>query len=423
MTFTVTPQPDNIPPRVRIDVNSDDSSKPFTSLTIKRDGKPLREQPFVGSSSAVLFDYEAPFGVPVSYSVDATTTTTSVAYSTAWPNLTGWTTVSGDPAVSGGRFVSSTIAASVKRTLALPTTGRLTLTEPISLGAGSSTASLTLAPGLQVSKTGGGGPLVKRYVTFAGTVQQVTHTAGSMTIQWGSGSATVTTSDGSWTIPGAFDGSGAEIQAVVSGGSVPGFSIENMGVAVPFAASASTTLGVTETWLIHPSKPSLSVPIYSHGGQNGVRWIEASSGESKSSQAVATVHRPVGRRRAVVITSGPRQADEWTLVVESETIAAKNSLRAIVDDQTPLLLRSPASVVLDLPDDWYSVGDVTTTRVEVPVITQVTTMVLPLTPVDEPVVRVGALWTYGSDLLANSTYAASRTVFPTYLDRLAGPQT
>jgi hypothetical protein len=422
MTFTVTPQPFNVPPRVRIDVSSDDVSKPFTSLTVSRDGKPLREQPFVGSSSAVLFDYEAPFGASVTYSATGVTSGTGVLYSTAWPNLTGWTTVSGSPAVSDGKFVSSDFDASVKRNVTLPLEGRLQLAAPIGAGAGFATASLQLGPGLRVHKTGGGGPAVKRYVTFGGVVQQVTHTASEMTVQWGPSGATVTTSSGSWSIPGTFDNSTSEVTATVSGSNVPGFTISALGSPASFSATASTYLDVRETWLIHPSKPGLSVPIYNHESSDGLRWIEASSGDQKSSASVATIHRPVGRRKAVVITSGPRQADEWTLVVESLTIEAKNSLRAIVDDQTPLLLRSPADVVMDLPDDWYSVGDLTVARVEVPVITQRTLTTMPLIPVDEPVVRVGALWTWGDVLLRYATWADVMAAYDTWLDLQAGPE-
>jgi hypothetical protein len=47
-------------------------------------------------------------------------------------------------------------------------------------------------------------------------------------------------------------------------------------------------------------------------------------------------------------------------------------------------------------------------------------LTLPLAPVDPPVVRLGALWTYGSDLLQNPTYRDSKNAFPTYLERLVG---
>lgn len=413
MSFSVTPQPDNVPPRVRIDVNSDDASKPFASLTIKRDGRTLREQPFVGSSSAVLYDYEAPFGVPVSYSADGTVGTFDSAYSTSWTNLDGWTTVAGTPELSSGRLVTGLLS----RPITLSTsTGRLVVNVPFSAGTG----ALRIGSWLTLQRLSTGGVTV----TFGGTSRTVLYSSGALSITWNGPRLTVGTTGGQTEFvgvaaaPGTFD-----LQADARGGTVSAFSVSDRTSTAPFEASASVNLNVTQTWLIHPSKPSLSIPIYSHGGQAGVRWIEASSGESKASAAVSTVHRPIGRRRPVVITSGPRQADEWALVVESTTIAAKNALRAIVDDQTPLLLRSPASVVMDLPDDWYSVGDVTTTRLEVPAITQITTMTLPLTPVDEPIVRVGALWTWGDLLTTYSTWQQVMDANATWLDVLAGPQT
>jgi hypothetical protein len=412
MTFTVTPQPNNVPPRVRIDIDSDDAAKPFTSLTISRNGSPLREQPFVGSSEALLFDYEAPFGAPVTYSASGAVGTFNLVYGTTWPNLTGWTTWAATPSVASSYLVTGGVQRDVTLTTA---TGRLVFAAPFSAGSG----SLKVGSWLTVQRLGGGGGVT---VTFGGSARTIGYLSGPLTITWEGTRVSVRTNQTSVEFQGGPATAGVHtVRADARAGTVPRFDLLDRSATAPFAATATTTLNVVDTWLIHPSQPSLSVPIYSHESSAGVRYIEASSGEQKSSKAVSTVHRPIGRKRPVVITSGPRQADEWTLVVESETIAAKNALRAIVDDQTPLLLRSPASVVMDLPDDWYSVGDVTVQRLEVPVITEATQMTMPLTPVDEPVVRVGALWTWGDVLTTYVTWQDVLDDNATWLDVLAGP--
>lgn len=417
MTFTVTPQPSNFPPRVRIDIDTDSSTSTFTSLTIYRDGKKIREQPYVGSRAALAFDYEAPFGKPASYTVVGSVSASSAVYSTAWPNLTGWSTVSGTPAVSSGRLTSGR----VQRSVSLPTQGRLVLNGAI-LSPFSGGADVYLGPQLRVTAASTGSPGGEsRQVIFNGSARAISHASGDLILQWDSLGLTITSPTGSWYIPGVFDPSGGYIQAGGTGSSVPGFTLTSLGSSTPFSGSASTTLSINDAWLIHPSQPTLSIPIQKGpGGDFSLRSLEASSGESKTSKAASTIHEPVGRRRPVVITHGPRQADDWTMVIYAKTIGAKDAVRAIVDDQTPLLLRAPSTIAWDLPDDWYSIGDVEVQRLTSPIINEMTLVTLPLTPVDEPIVRQGALWTYGSDLAANPTYADSKARFPTYLDRLAG---
>lgn len=416
MSIVVTPQPDNVPPRVRIDIDSDDPTKPFTSLAVYRDGKPLREQPYVGGSEAVVFDYEAPFGVSVTYSVtgEISSSPTSV-YTTAWASLTGWSTVTGTPTVSGGRLT----AGRVSRPVALPTRGVLTLDAPFG-GSQFSLPFLELGSFLKVTRNDG----VSVAVRFGAVTKTIGWTSGALKVQWDGAGAVIVADGASTQVTTPLTNSDPTIYAAATGGTAPsvaGFSIVDQGAPTPFSASASTTLDTTQAWLIHPSQPSLSCAIDSGPqGAHNLRFIEASSGETKSSEAQRTIHRGIGSRRAVVITSGPRTADEWTLILGAPTIQQKNAVRAIVDDQTPLLLRIPPAAQYDLPDDWYSVGDLTVTRLETPNITEETSITLPLTPVDEPIVRQGALWTYGSDLLLNATYADSRAAFPTYLDRLAG---
>src|SRR5690606_30120001 len=65
---SLTPEPLNVPPRVRIDIDSEGDE--FLELTVLRDGRPIRQQPAVGGlTETFTYDYEAPFGRPVTYSV------------------------------------------------------------------------------------------------------------------------------------------------------------------------------------------------------------------------------------------------------------------------------------------------------------------------------------------------------------------
>jgi hypothetical protein len=94
ITLTVTPQPDNSPPRVRIDVN--DATNSITSLTVRRldpDGRYRKvrtsdDAPLpLDAGSATIFDHEAPFGAPVTYTTDVAgspNVTVTLAVSSAW---------------------------------------------------------------------------------------------------------------------------------------------------------------------------------------------------------------------------------------------------------------------------------------------------------------------------------------------------
>lgn len=95
VTLTATPEPDYTQPRIRLDVN-DEAVTPITSVTITRqdasgrtatvrtsDGGPLT----VSGGVAIVWDYEAPFGEPVTYSTDVTggpTATTQLNVPDVW---------------------------------------------------------------------------------------------------------------------------------------------------------------------------------------------------------------------------------------------------------------------------------------------------------------------------------------------------
>jgi hypothetical protein len=412
MSFSAIPQSTDggQPPRVRIDIGTDDPAQSFTALSVYRDGRLIREQPPVGSSEAVAFDYEAPFGVPVTYSVVGTVAAApQVVFSTAWPNLSGWTTYAGPATVAGGKLT----AGGVSRTVALPPSGVLQIDAPF----GTPPSPLLYLGDAALIKRQSAGVFA---VSVGAVTQPVPWTSGALTMRWTPSSTLVTTPSGVTTFDTPWVGANDEVGVEVLNGSgaVGGFAISSAGAEFPFAASAVTTAAFDGTWLIHPTKPTLSCQI--DGDDVPDLFIDASSGETKAAAAQATILRGIGRKKAVVITSGPRQADEWTLVIGAETIAAKNTIRALVDDQTPLLLRSAPGFSVDLPDDWYSVGDFASSRPEAPIVSQASTLTLPLTPVDEPIVRQGALWTWGDVLMKYATWQDVLDDNATWLDVLAG---
>lgn len=68
--LTVIPQPENIPPRVLLELNSGGS--PFAEAQIRRDGELIRQKPVIGTDTIAVYDYEAPFGRAITYSISGT---------------------------------------------------------------------------------------------------------------------------------------------------------------------------------------------------------------------------------------------------------------------------------------------------------------------------------------------------------------
>lgn len=422
MTFTATPQPSNIPPRVLLELDSGNPATPYTSIAIKRDGALIREQPFVSGSTALTYDYEAPFGVAVTYAVEGTTAAAATLYTTAWANLTGWSTVSGSPTVSGGKLQPTCV---VDRTQALPTSGRLTLAAPLTNTGHVSqpSAIVDLGTALRIRKNAAGFV----YVTFGTQTQGVTHTSGTLVAQWNPDGATITTPQGSWVFvePWATLTNKITCSATGVGTAVPGFTLEDLAADTPFSNSDSTQLDVDEAWLIHPSQPSLSCSIDPGAGNwrdDGIN-VDIGTKPNLSRRQVATTFNPVGRTRAVVVTHGNRLEGDWTLNLFTPRLQDRDTVQAIITDQTPLLFRAPLDWEWDLPDGWYSVGDVDEAR-SFPgagLQNNYRNIVLPLTPVDPPIVRQGALWTWGDVLVNYATWQDVLDAFPTWLDLLAGP--
>lgn len=413
-SFTATPEPSNVPPRVRLDFDAG-AGAAFTELTVKRNGKAIREQPFAGGQTALAYDYEAPFGSLSTYAVTGSILpAASPDWTENWASLASWSGSTGSWSVSGGKAQTSTASAPITRS-ASGTIQRVSVTAAQLLN-----FEILDAANVPVLTVTGGTSAVS-VTADNSSFRRIDSSTISFTVTFGTGTVTVSAADSSWAMPDTYTGTPAKIRLSRASGTakVGQIAVTLVTTATPYADTETATLDVDQAWLIHPSQPSLSTPIDS--GTYGTRFtfVEASSADPVTSQAVRTIHRPTGRRRPVVVTHGPRQADEWTLSISAATVADKDSVRAVVDDQTPLLLRVPPAFNWDLPDDWYSVGDLSISLVG-PTIDDGHLISLPLTPVDEPIVRQGALRTYGDVLLEAATYGDLTDMYDTYLDLLAG---
>lgn len=413
MIITATPEPSHFPPRVRLDI--DGQGADLLELTVMRDGRPIRQQPAVaGLTETFAYDYEAPFGVPVTYTA---TGTTAGGWATVraenWSSLTDWSTVSGTPQVTDGRFrgASSGLgvpAARVSRGLSdvAGSAVRLTLAARDVLATGptdgaSGRASVTIG-GVGFEARGRGSTF--GVLTGSDFSPFAAAASGPIQMTFAPHRATVTITHGSTTTERSVTPGPDALFVDVYGfsSSVGGFLVE-VAAGVPTSATATTTLEAVAAWLIHPIRPSLSVPI-EHFGSDGEISVEASTDNQRTYAARQAIYQPNGRRESVMFPLGPRAAGSWTLVLNTHTLDARNDLLNLLDDQAPVLLRSPGAANWDLPDGWYAVGDVAPERPVDIGSHQWRKIALPLTRTAEPPVTLAPQLTWGDLKLRGVTW-------------------
>lgn len=172
LTFTVTPDPTNDPPRTMLEVEEDDTTRVLDSVAFFRDGVSLRFEPILADRYAVAYDYDAPFDVEAVYRADVVETSTASNWSETWASVASWT---GSGWTAGaGVVTSSTPAASIYRNVTTSTISKVEVTSPSNLtvqltdSAGTTVGSVTVLPtgqmlvvGNVASSSGGGGGLVE----------------------------------------------------------------------------------------------------------------------------------------------------------------------------------------------------------------------------------------------------------------------
>lgn len=191
-------------------------------------------------------------------------------------------------------------------------------------------------------------------------------------------------------------------------------TIEGYGAPIPLAETADpVTLTPDEAWLIHPSKPSLSVPI---GEDNGNGFV---ADGAMVMPATATTHHPLGEDLGITVVNGPRWGDQGSVVFHTQDADGRKAMRALLRDQTPILIRVPPSWDIDFDDGFYAVRDVRVSRLEQMPGFVVRQFELPIERVLAPSVNVESSWTYAALALAFASYDAVALAYEDYTAVLA----
>ena len=178
----------------------------------------------------------------------------------------------------------------------------------------------------------------------------------------------------------------------------------------PSTSSGEVTVPSSQVWLVHPGVPALSQPIE----------IRVGSFQEETLPVKQGVFYPMGRKSPIVVSDGTRHSGQSSFTVSTETADELAAMRDLLDDGGPLLLNVPAAVGIGVDTAYISVADVTITRPSDVGSDALRDIKMPYTVIDRPSGGSQSERTY-IDLLSVPTYGDLLTLYPTYLDVLAGP--
>lgn len=187
----------------------------------------------------------------------------------------------------------------------------------------------------------------------------------------------------------------------------------------PVSATGVVRLVTAGAYLIHPVR-ALSVCIDVGNWRNDGVNISGESAQSTSRPARQSRFDPPSRTRSVVFRAGPRMAASWTLVLLTPRLVDRDAIEAILTDQSPLLLRVPAGMPVDLPDGWYQAGDIDVGRVTERLDREVRKITMPLVPCERPPEAVGDVWTWQTLEDSFETWADVESTFESWTELQLG---
>jgi len=186
-------------------------------------------------------------------------------------------------------------------------------------------------------------------------------------------------------------------------------------VEAPFSMTAMTTLDSPCAWLVHPVV-SMSVCIDAYRWRDDALNLQGTSAKTFSRPARMSRFDPPGRSRAVFFRHGPRQISEWEMTLFAPTADSLDALDAALRGQSPMLLRIPPSWRLDLPDDWYQIGDTSAERATDVLRYHERRVTLGMTPTIAPPLVAAMPWTYADVADAFETYADLVVEYESYAE-------
>lgn len=185
------------------------------------------------------------------------------------------------------------------------------------------------------------------------------------------------------------------------------YSTSSLGTVTETSQPATLTPTPAAIWAIHPTNPILSMPID--------QAVFAAMGIGQAGDLVyaaqATQHRILGSKLPLLTKVGTRLAAGWSLDLTTMTLSERTQLLAMVDDETPLLIRAPAAWGWAIDEGYYAVGDVTESRRLQYGPETSRSVKLPLQKVQPPAGVQQSSWSWGSLMNAYADWPSVQAAF------------
>ena len=409
--LTITPEPNHVPPRVKIEYDLEDATRIIDQIEFRRDGELLRVNGTVGDSKSVAYDYEAPFGVLSTYTVAGESLELNVTSTSTktWSDFSLWTGATDKWTAHGGYITSTETEGNnaIYRTFNTPIIkaeirGGSTEEERINAAIyfeyefipGFWTASSRFEWLIEDKRFDLEGdvydaptdPVLSKLDTYAtpvfGSFAGTTTTAISQEENW------------SITVPAlAFPTRVAIIgyQKTVDGETIPArvnavkFYLGTLINRQVFVASETVTFEVDNAWLIHPFDPSLSIEFDDQADcRNAGVFISPETAQDLTRTDQQALYLPTQAERYTNAPLGIRLDESFTLVLTAASEADRIKVRSLIKQQYPLFLNFPPSLNWGIPTGWYVVGDVNEERLTNDLTFPTRRFVLPLEPANAP---------------------------------------
>lgn len=436
MTITAVANPGFAPPRVEVTIDVPPGNV-MTSVEVWRvvgsERTMLRSQPSPGFDARTVFDYECPYGIPVTYQWDGAyvdPTSLVVEFSDNYSTYpTDWAGDTSAASVTGAELtlVAPGGAAGIARLT--PTTEWVEIELArlaCSVGTLNVVYSLLFASGGQLNLNMFDGQL--RYsgrrtaasVEFFGSRSGFNTTDPIRIVRLGSafiieqGPETVTLP----YVLGNYIGSELSVPAIASQVTVGQLTVSS-GASAPVAmseTSGAVVLDSDDMWLVAPQSPGLSFAV---GEEDGAR-AGVSAHDSTSYASRTTVHSILGARLPVTTTAGLRGGEETLLRIRTVSDAERIALLALLETDFPFLINVPAQWDDGLPSGFYQAGEVTVARVANISSIPDREFTLPLIQVRAPIADVQNVgWSWAELAATFPSWIAVRSTFASWADLAA----
>lgn len=172
----------------------------------------------------------------------------------------------------------------------------------------------------------------------------------------------------------------------------------------------TVTLSPGVPWAIHPTSPGASVCLDRGSFDSmGVVAIDAVTQAAK-----ATKHDIIASPYPVLTRVGPRASTSGTMTLATVTAAEEIAVKALLVDETPILIRVPAAYGWGWEDGFYAIGDVGDARFSPYGPEPRRTFTLPFQRVQPPVGDVQDSWGYPQLDTDLADYQAVSSTFADY---------